>query len=125
MAKVVEGLFYSKSHEWVRIEGNKAFVGISDYAQESLGAVVFVDLPAVGDSFSKDEVFGAVESVKAASDLLMPISGKVKSINEQLLDQPELLNEDPYVNFILEVELDLTPDVSSLMDASTYLKESH
>jgi glycine cleavage system H protein len=125
MAKVVEGLFYSKSHEWVRIEGNKAFVGISDYAQESLGAVVFVDLPSVGDSFSKDEVFGAVESVKAASDLLMPIKGKVTSVNEALLDQPELLNEDPYLNFILEVELESTPDLSSLMDASTYLKESH
>jgi glycine cleavage system H protein len=125
MAKVVEGLFYSKSHEWVRIEGNKAFVGISDYAQESLGAVVFVDLPSVGDSFSKDEVFGAVESVKAASDLLMPIKGKVTSVNEALLDQPELLNEDPYLNFILEVELEGTPDLSSLMDASTYLKESH
>lgn len=125
MAKVVEGLFYSKSHEWVRIEGNKAFVGISDYAQESLGAVVFVDLPAVGDSFSKDEVFGAVESVKAASDLLMPIKGKVTSVNEALLDQPELLNEDPYLNFILEVELEGAPDLSSLMDASTYEKESH
>lgn len=125
MAKVVEGLFYSKSHEWVKIEGNKAFVGISDYAQESLGAVVFVDLPSVGDSFSKDEVFGAVESVKAASDLLMPIKGKVTSINEALLDQPELLNEDPYLNFILEVELEGTPDLSSLMDANTYLKESH
>jgi glycine cleavage system H protein len=125
MAKVVEGLFYSKSHEWVKIEGNKAFVGISDYAQESLGAVVFVDLPSVGDSFSKDEVFGAVESVKAASDLLMPIKGKVTSVNEALLDQPELLNEDPYLNFILEVELEGTPDLSSLMDASTYDKESH
>ncbi|CCV65058.1 MAG: glycine cleavage system protein GcvH [Paracholeplasma sp.] len=125
MAKVVEGLFYSKSHEWVKIEGNKAFVGISDYAQESLGAVVFVDLPSVGDSFSKDEVFGAVESVKAASDLLMPIKGKVTSVNEALLDQPELLNEDPYLNFILEVELEGAPDLSSLMDASTYLKESH
>lgn len=125
MAKVIEGLFYSKSHEWVKIEGNKAFVGISDYAQESLGAVVFVDLPSVGDSFSKDEVFGAVESVKAASDLLMPIKGKVTSVNEALLDQPELLNEDPYLNFILEVELEGTPDLSSLMDASTYDKESH
>ena len=125
MAKVMNDLHYSKTHEWVKIEGKKALVGISDYAQDSLGAVVFVDLPNVGDEFKKDEVFGAVESVKAASDLMMPVSGKVVKVNEALVDAPELLNEDPYQNYILEIELTETPDLSLLLDAKAYEKEAH
>lgn len=125
MAKVMNDLHYSKTHEWVKIEGRKALVGISDYAQDSLGAVVFVDLPNVGDEFKKDEVFGAVESVKAASDLMMPVSGKVVKVNEALVDAPELLNEDPYQNYILEIELTETPDLSLLLDAKAYEKEAH
>lgn len=125
MAKVMNDLHYSKTHEWVKIEGKKALVGISDYAQDSLGAVVFVDLPNVGDEFKKDEVFGAVESVKAASDLMMPVSGKVVKVNEALVDAPELLNEDPYQNYILEIELTEIPDLSLLLDAKAYEKEAH
>ena len=85
--KVVEGLYYSKTHEWVKVEGDVALIGISDYAQHHLGDVVFVDLPNVGDSFDKDETFGAVESVKAASDIMMPIGGEIIEVNEALNDE--------------------------------------
>ena len=99
MSKVVEGLYYAKTHEWLKVEGDVALIGITDYAQDSLGDVVFVDLPSVGDSFDKEDSFGAVESVKAASDLMMPVGGEVIEVNEELNDAPELLNEDPYAKF--------------------------
>ena len=91
MAKVIEGLYYTESHEYVKIEGNIGYVGISDYAQHQLGNVVYVDMPEVGDDVTAGEEFGAVESVKAASDLISPVSGKVIEINEALEDSPELL----------------------------------
>ena len=120
MAKVMEGLYYSESHEYVRVEGNTGFIGISDYAQHALGNVVYVDMPEVDDEVSAGEEFGAVESVKAASDLISPVTGVVVEVNEALEDQPELINVDPYVNWIIKVELSDMSDLDNLMDAKAY-----
>lgn len=118
--KVVEGLYYSKTHEWVKVEGDVALIGISDYAQHHLGDVVFVDLPNVGDSFYKDETFGAVESVKAASDIMMPIGGEIIEVNEALNDEPELLNEDAYANYIVKIKVSDLDELNELLDANAY-----
>lgn len=120
MAKVMEGLYYSESHEYVRVEGNTGFIGISDYAQHALGNVVYVDMPEVDDEVSAGEEFGAVESVKAASDLVSPVTGVVVEVNEALEDQPELINADPYANWIIKVELSDMSDLDNLMDAKAY-----
>ena len=120
MAKVIEGLYYSESHEYVRMEGEYGFVGISDYAQHALGIVVYVDMPEVDDELEAGSEFGAVESVKAASDLIAPVSGTVVEVNEALDDQPELLNQDPYENWIVKVELSDKTELDNLMDAQTY-----
>ena len=120
MAKVMEGLYYSESHEYVRIEGNTGFIGISDYAQHALGNVVYVDMPEVDDEVSAGEEFGAVESVKAASDLISPVTGVVIEVNEALENQPELINADPYANWIIKVELSDKSDLDNLMDAKAY-----
>ena len=120
MSKVIEGLYYSESHEFVRVEGDFGFVGITDYAQNALGNVVYVDMPEVDDEVEAGEEFGAVESVKAASDLISPVSGKVIEINEALEDQPELINQDAYENWIIKVELSDKSDLDNLMDAAAY-----
>ncbi len=120
MAKVIEGLYYSESHEYVKIEGDFAYVGITDYAQNALGNVVYVDLPEVDDEVEADEDFGAVESVKAASDLISPVSGTVVEVNEALEDKPELLNENPFENWIIKVKLSDTAEIDNLMDAQSY-----
>ena len=120
MAKVMEGLYYSESHEYVRIEDNMGFVGITDYAQHALGNVVYVDMPEADDEVTAGEEFGAVESVKAASDLIAPVSGVVVEVNEALEDQPELINQDPYANWIIKVELADKAELDNLMDAKTY-----
>ena len=120
MAKVIEGLYYSESHEYVRVESNTGFIGISDYAQHALGNVVYVDMPEVDDEVSAGEEFGAVESVKAASDLISPVTGVVVEVNEALEDQPELINVDPYANWIIKVELSDMSDLDNLMDAKAY-----
>lgn len=125
MDKILKDLLYTPTHEWVKIENNKARIGITDYAQKSLGSVVFVDLPNVGSSFGQFDPFGAVESVKAASDLLMPISGKVVAINEALLSQPELLNEDAFTNWLIEVEVKDSKEVSNLLSPDAYQKTLH
>ena len=117
MAKVIEGLYYSESHEYVRVEGNTGFIGITDYAQNALGNVVYVDMPDVDDEITAGEDFGAVESVKAASDLLSPVSGTVLEVNEALEDQPELINQDAFENWIIKVELSDTGELDQLMDA--------
>ena len=117
MAKVLEGLYYSESHEYVKVEGNFGFIGISDYAQHALGNVVYVDMPDVDDEVSAGE---AVESVKAASDLIAPVSGVVVEINEALDDQPELINEDAYENWIIKVALADKSELDNLMDAKAY-----
>ena len=120
MAKVIEGLYYSESHEYVRVEGDYGFVGITDYAQNALGNVVYVDMPEVDDEVVAGEEFGAVESVKAASDLISPVSGTVVEINEALEDQPELVNQDAYENWIIKVKLSDKSELDSLMDARAY-----
>ncbi|MBQ3630412.1 MAG: glycine cleavage system protein GcvH [Prevotella sp.] len=120
MAKVIEGLYYSESHEYVKVEGDFGFIGISDYAQHALGNVVYVDMPDVDDEVEAGEDFGAVESVKAASDLISPVSGTVVEVNEALDDKPELLNEDPYENWIIKVELTDKTELDALMDAAAY-----
>ena len=120
MAKVLEGLYYSESHEYVRVEGEIGYIGITDYAQHALGTVVYVDMPEEDDEVEAGEEFGAVESVKAASDLISPVSGTVLEVNEALADQPELLNEDAYANWIIKVELSDKGDLDNLMDAAAY-----
>jgi glycine cleavage system H protein len=120
MAKVIEGLYYSESHEYVKVDGNYGYIGITDYAQNALGNVVYVDMPEVDDEIEAGEEFGAVESVKAASDLNSPISGKVVEVNDKLEDTPELLNQDAYANWIIKVELSDTSELDNLMDAAAY-----
>ena len=120
MAKVIEGLFYSESHEDVKVEGDFAYVGITDYAQHALGNVVYVDMPEVDDEVEADEDFGAVESVKAASDLISPVSGTVVEVNEALEDKPELLNEDAFENWIMKVQMSDKSELDALMDAAAY-----
>lgn len=120
MAKVIEGLFYSESHEYVKVEGDFAYVGITDYAQHALGNVVYVDMPEVDDEVEADEDFGAVESVKAASDLISPVSGTVVEVNKALEDKPELLNEDAFENWIMKVQLSDKSELDALMDATAY-----
>ena len=120
MAKVIEGLYYSESHEYVRVEGDFGFIGITDFAQNALGNVVYVDMPEVDDEVSAGEEFGAVESVKAASDLYSPVSGKVVEVNEALDDQPELINQDAFENWIIKVELSDKAELDNLMDAKAY-----
>ncbi len=120
MAKVMEGLYYSESHEYIRVEGEYGFIGITDYAQQALGAVVYVDMPEVDDEIEAGEEFGAVESTKAASELMAPVSGTVVEVNEALEDQPELINEDAYVNWIIKVELSDKSELGNLMDAKAY-----
>ena len=120
MAKVIEGLYYSESHEYVKVEGEFGFIGISDYAQHALGNVVYVDMPDVDDEVEAGEDFGAVESVKAASDLISPVSGTVVEVNEALEDQPELINQDAYENWIIKVELTDKTELDNLMDAQAY-----
>ena len=120
MAKVIEGLYYSESHEYVRVEGNIGYIGITDYAQEQLGNVVYVDMPEEGDEVIATEDFGAVESVKAASDLISPVSGTVLEVNEALEEQPALINQDAFANWIIKVELSDPSELEDLMDAATY-----
>ena len=114
-------LKYSKSHEWVRMDGDVAVIGISDFAQDALGDLVFVNLPQVGDEVTAGEAFGDVESVKAVSDLMSPVTGTVCAINEELLDAPEALNNDPYGAWIIKVEN--VTDTEELLDAAAY--EAH
>lgn len=120
MAKVIEGLYYSESHEYVKVEGEYGYIGITDYAQHALGNVVYVDLPEVDDEVEAGEEFGAVESVKAASDLISPVTGTVVEVNEALEDEPELVNADAYVNWIIKVKLSDPVELDELMDADAY-----
>lgn len=120
MATVMEGLYYAESHEYVKVEGEFGYVGITDYAQHELGNVVYVDMPEVDDEVTAGEEFGAVESVKAASDLLSPVSGTVVEVNEELEDQPEKINEDAFGNWIIKVKLSAPSELDNLMDAKAY-----
>ena len=122
MAKVIEGLYYSETHEYVRVEGNYGYIGITDYAQNALGNVVYVDMPEEDDEVTAGEEFGAVESVKAASDLISPVSGTVAEVNEALEDAPELINTDAFENWIIKVELSDMSELDELMDTEAYQK---
>ena len=120
MAKTVDGLYYSESHEWVKVEGNVAVIGITDFAQHAMGDLSYVDMPEVDDEFAAGDEFGAVESVKAASDLFSPVSGTVVEVNEELEDAPELLNQDAFANWIMKIEMSDPSELESLMDAAAY-----
>ena len=115
------GFYYSEDHEWVKVEEGVGTIGITDFAQDELGDIVFVELPQVGDEFDKEDNFGVIESVKAVSDLYMPVSGEVVEVNEDLLDQSELVNEDPYEDgWIVKVSLSDESELDELMDADEY-----
>lgn len=118
--KVVKDLFYSRDHEWVKVKGNKAYVGITDFAQHALGSIVYVELPEVDTELTAGETFGTVESVKAASDLLTPINGTVVEVNESLVDDPALVNEDAFENWMIVVEMSENPGLDELLSADDY-----
>ncbi|HHW31449.1 MAG TPA: glycine cleavage system protein GcvH [Clostridiaceae bacterium] len=120
--KTFKGLRYSKEHEWVRVEGNKAYIGISNYAQLSLGDIVYVELPEVGAKFNAMDIIGVVESVKTASDIYSPVSGTVIEVNQELVDNPEKINEEPYESWIALLELDNPAEIDELMDEDEYAK---
>ena len=111
---------YCKTHEYIRVEGEKGYIGISDYAQKQLGNVVYVDMPDLGDELEKGEDFGAIESVKAASDLLAPVSGEVVEVNEALSENPRLINADAMANWIIAVNISDPADLDDLMDQAAY-----
>ncbi len=120
---IPENLRYTDDHEWAKKEGDEITIGISDYAQDQLGDVVFVELPEVGDSFSKGDEFGSVESVKAVSELFIPISGEVTAINEDLADGPEQVNKDPYEKgWMVRIKPSDASEFETLMDSRTYLE---
>lgn len=121
MANVPEDLHYSKDHEWVRVDGDEAIIGITDYAQDSLGDVVYVELPKAGEEFSASESFGSVESVKAVSEIFTPVSGTVSRINESLADEPEKVNSDPYgEGWMVRLRMSSRGEVDSLLTAAEY-----
>lgn len=122
MSKILDDLRYADSHEWVKLDGDIATVGITDYAQHALGSIVYVDMPEEGDEVTAGEEFGAVESVKAASDLISPVSGEVVEINTALEDSPELVNEDAFANWIMKVKVSDPSEVEALLDAVAYAK---
>lgn len=118
---IPSNLYYTKDHEWIRVEGNEAFVGITDYAQSELGEIVFVDINTEGETLAQGDVFGSVEAVKTVSDLNMPVSGEVLEINEAINDQPELVNNDPYgEGWMIKISVTNTDDLNNLLDAAGY-----
>lgn len=118
---IPDNLKYSQDHEWIRVEGDVAFVGITDFAQHELGDIVFVEVETIDESLEKDEVFGTVEAVKTVSDLLLPVSGTVLELNEKLEDEPEIINKDPYgEGWIIKMKIDNPADLDELLDAKAY-----
>lgn len=120
MSKIIEGLKYSDTHEWVKVEGGVAVIGVSDFAQKEMGDITYVDCPEVDDEVEKGVEFGALESVKASSDLFSPVSGVVTEVNEAVVDSPELVNEDAFANWIIKVRMSDASELDSLMDAAAY-----
>lgn len=118
--KIVDGLLYTKDHEWVRVEGNKAYIGISDYAQEAMGDIVYVELPELDEEFEQEDTLCAIESVKAANDIFLPVAGRVIEVNEALEEEPESVNENPYENWIACVEMADESQLKDLMNAGAY-----
>ena len=114
-------LKYTKDHEWVKVEGNQAIIGITDYAQGELGDIVYVEIEALGEDLKKEEIFGSVEAVKTVSDLFLPVSGKITEMNEELEDNPELINEDPYEKgWIIKMEIQNLAELEELLDSDSY-----
>ena len=121
MSKIVAGLLYTKEDEWIKVDGDEATVGVSDHAQDALSDIVYLELPDVGDSFEMGDTFGVVESVKAAADLYMPISGEITAVNEDLIDTPETVNSDPYgAAWMVKVKISNPAELDDLMDADAY-----
>ena len=120
MSKIIECLKYSQSHEWVKVEGNIAYIGVTDFAQKEMGDITYVDMPEEGDDVIAGEEFGALESVKASSELISPVSGTVVLVNGELEDAPEKVNEDAYGAWIIKVEMSLPSELDALMDAAAY-----
>lgn len=118
--KILPNLLYTEDDEWIRVEGNEAVIGVTDYAQDSLSDIVFLELPGAGDSFGKGETFGVVESVKAAGDLMMPVGGEVSAVNDDLLDTPEAVNEQPYISWLVKIIVSDPAELEELMDADAY-----
>jgi len=120
--RTLKQLFYSNDHEWIKLEGNKAYVGITDYAQHALGDIVFVELPDIDVEFNRGDVFGVIESVKAASDMCIPFSGKIIEINEDIVDNPANVNEDCYESWMIRIEIKNVEDVAELMNEEQYIE---
>ena len=120
MSKIVDGLLYSESHEWVKVDGNVAVIGVSDFAQSEMGDITYVDMPDIDDEIGAGEDFGALESVKASSELISPVSGKIIALNTELEDKSELINENPYEAWIVKVEMKDKSELDSLMNAAAY-----
>ena len=118
--KILPNLLYTEDDEWLRVDGNEALIGVSDYAQDSLSDIVYLEFPSVGDSFSKGDTFGVVESVKAAADLMMPVSGEILEVNDDLLDTPEAVNEQPYQSWMVKISVTDPGELEELMDAEAY-----
>lgn len=121
MSKVLKELKYHPTHEWVKVEGDFAYIGITDYAQDSLGSVVYLEVGEVGDTVVAGEEFGAVESVKAASDLFAPVSGEIVEVNEDVVDDTEVINEDPYGSWFIKVKMSNKEELEELLDSEVYL----
>lgn len=120
MSKIVEGLLYSESHEWVKVDGNVAIIGVSDFAQSEMGDITYVDMPDVDDEVAAGDEFGALESVKTSSELISPVSGKVIACNDELEDKPELINEDAYRAWIVKIEMSDKAELDTLLSAGAY-----
>ena len=120
MSKVVEGLLYSESHEWVKVDGNVAIIGVTDFAQSEMGDITYVDMPDVDDEFNAGDDFGALESVKTSSEVITPVSGKVIARNDALEDSPELINEDAYAAWIVKIEMSDKSELDAKMNAAKY-----
>lgn len=120
MSKIIEGLLYSESHEWVKVDGNVAIIGVSDFAQSEMGDITYVDMPDVDDEFNAGDDFGALESVKTSSELITPVSGKVVARNDVLEDQPVLINEDAYGAWIIKIEMSDRGELDALLNAAAY-----
>ena len=124
MSKVLNGLHYTKSHEWVKIEGNEAVIGISDYAQHSLGNIVYLETKEVGEDLTQFDELGTIESVKAASDILSPLSGSIIALNDEVIDRPELINDDPYGCWLVKMTIKDSNEIKNLLTAEQYQLES-
>ena len=118
--KILEGVYYSKDHEWAKVEGSVAYVGITDYAQHSLGDLVYVELPKAGTTLEHELAFGVIESVKAASDLYLPVSGTVTKVNDSVVEDPALINQDAFQNWMICVEMSNPKELNDLMNAADY-----